>query len=65
MAAVSCKRKTKETEISMSLSPNGDGTVKIDTGLPFFDHLLHSMAFHGGLTLDVEAKGDTDVDPDP
>ena len=63
MASVSCKRQTTETDISMSLSPDGDGAITIATGLPFFDHLLHSMAFHGGLGLTLQAKGDTDVDP--
>ena len=59
----SLTRKTRETEISMTVCPDTPGDIAISTGLPFFDHLLHAMAFHGGMTLSVRASGDLEVDP--
>ena len=56
-------RKTKETEITVSLDIGKDGAASITTGLPFFDHILTSMAFHGGFALEVKARGDIEVDP--
>ena len=56
-------RKTKETEISILLDMSASGEPEIDTELPFFDHILHSMAFHGGFSLKITARGDIDVDP--
>ena len=56
------KRVTKETSISMVLDMDGH-EISIDTGIPFFDHMLHAMAFHGNFGLTVQASGDTDVDP--
>ncbi len=60
---VQIERKTKETEISVVLEVSSRGTVSIQTGIPFFEHLLHAMAFHGGFNLSIDAKGDTEVDP--
>ncbi len=61
--AVSLTRKTRETEIAMTLRPDSGGDLSIATSLPFFDHMLHAMAFHGGMTLSVRASGDLAVDP--
>ena len=55
-------RKTAETDISLTLSVDGRGTSKIDTGVPFFDHMLTLFAKHGLYDLTVKAKGDVDVD---
>lgn len=55
-------RKTKETEISLNLDLDG-GTIQISTGVPFFDHLLTAMCFHGNIGIDLIAKGDIEVDP--
>ena len=55
-------RKTAETDIVLTLSVDGRGTAKIDTGVPFFDHMLTLFAKHGLFDLTVKAKGDTDVD---
>ncbi len=60
---VQIARKTRETEITLTLDPDSPGTGKIRTGLPFFDHLLGSMAFHGRFLLEIDGKGDLDVDP--
>ena len=59
---IETSRKTKETDISVVLDLSGPGDIRVDTGLPFFDHLLTSMAFHGGFGLSVTARGDVEVD---
>lgn len=56
------QRKTAETEIALTLAVDGRGTAKIDTGVPFFDHMLTLFARHGLFDLEVKAKGDVDVD---
>ncbi len=55
-------RKTAETDIALTLAIDGRGTAKIDTGVPFFDHMLTLFAKHGLFDLEVKAKGDVDVD---
>ena len=55
-------RRTAETDIVLSLAVDGRGTGKIDTGVPFFDHMLTLFAKHGLFDLTVKAKGDVDVD---
>ena len=54
-------RKTKETDVAVSLSLDG-GTVDISTGIGFFDHMLHAFAVHGGFGLQVKTIGDLYVD---
>ena len=56
-------RSTKETDIRVVLDMNAGGPQTPDTGLPFFDHMLTAMAFHGGFRLEVKASGDVEVDP--
>ena len=58
----SCIRKTKETDISRTINLDGQGCNKIDTGIPFFDHMLDGFARHGLFDLDVKVKGDIEVD---
>ncbi len=60
---ISINRETKETSIHLELDMLGGPEVSLDTGLPFFDHMLNAMAFHGGFTLKIQAKGDIEVDP--
>jgi imidazoleglycerol-phosphate dehydratase len=55
-------RKTGETDISIKLSIDGNGTSRIATGIPFFDHMLTLFAKHALFDLDVRAKGDVQVD---
>src|SRR3990167_11007624 len=55
-------RNTKETQIKILLSIDGTGVSKVKTGVPFLDHMLHSLAKHGLFDLTVNAKGDLDVD---
>ena len=55
------QRKTKETDITASLDLDG-GEVKVSTGIGFFDHMLTALAFYAGWGLELEAKGDLEVD---
>lgn len=56
------ERKTKETNIKASINLDGKGTYKVNTSIPFVDHMLSLMSKHGHLDLVVDAKGDIDVD---
>ena len=56
------KRKTNETDISVTLNLDGKGREEIDTSIPFFDHMLSLFARHGLFDLKVKARGDIDVD---
>ena len=55
-------RKTKETEISVTLNLDGRGTHQIESGVPFLDHMLTQIARHGFFDLQVSAKGDLEID---
>ena len=61
MRCATVERKTKETDICLSLNLDG-GEVKINTGIGFFDHMLNSFATHGGFGLVLTVKGDLEVD---
>ena len=56
------QRSTKESEVLVELEIDGTGTHDVDTGVPFFDHMLAQLAKHGLLDLVVRTKGDLDVD---
>jgi len=58
----SVQRKTKETNIRVSFALEGVGKSKIDTGLPFLDHMLELFARHGLFDLEVNCKGDLEID---
>lgn len=55
-------RKTKETDISLSLNIDGKGDTQLDTGIGFFDHMLDGFARHGFFDLKVHVSGDLEVD---
>lgn len=55
-------RKTNETDIYIKLNLDGSGKADIETGLPFFDHMLDQIARHGAIDLTVKAKGDLHID---
>ncbi len=55
-------RTTKETDIQMTLTLDGSGVSKIETGIGFFNHMLEGFAKHGFFDLDVSMKGDLQVD---
>lgn len=59
---VTCERKTKETDISITLNLDGTGNNDIHTGIGFFDHMLDGFARHGLFDLTVRVNGDLDVD---
>jgi len=56
------ERATLETRISVDLNLDGSGISRLDTGLPFFDHMLDQIARHGALDLAITADGDLAVD---
>lgn len=56
------ERVTKETSISIELNLDGNGNSKISTGLAFFDHMLEQIAKHGNIDLNINAKGDLQID---
>ena len=58
----SCTRKTKETDITLSLNLDGQGKNDIHTGIGFFDHMLEGFARHGLFDLELHVSGDLDVD---
>jgi len=62
MRKASVERKTRETEISVSLDLDGSGIFDISTGIGFLDHMLESFSKHSGIDLTVRAKGDTHID---
>ncbi|MFM7227276.1 MAG: imidazoleglycerol-phosphate dehydratase HisB [Betaproteobacteria bacterium] len=55
-------RDTSETKIRVALNLDGTGQQKLDTGVPFLDHMLDQIARHGLIDLDISAKGDLHID---
>jgi len=62
MRKASLHRITKETDIALKLNLDGRGKSQISTGIRFFDHMLEQIARHGGLDMQLAARGDLDVD---
>ncbi len=60
--AATVERTTAETSIEVHVDLDGAGTTTVDTGLPFFDHMLAQLGRHGGLDLTVSADGDLEID---
>lgn len=55
-------RQTKESDVLVELNLDGTGVVDINTGVPFYDHMLSQLGKHSGIDLKVLTKGDLDVD---
>jgi imidazoleglycerol-phosphate dehydratase len=55
-------RETKESDVRIELSLDGTGRAEVDTGVPFYDHMLSQLGKHGGFDLLVRTKGDLEVD---
>jgi imidazoleglycerol-phosphate dehydratase len=55
-------RRTNETQVELALNLDGSGAAEIDTGVGFFDHMLHHVAHHGLFDLTVKATGDLHID---
>jgi imidazoleglycerol-phosphate dehydratase len=62
MRTAEVKRDTKETRIRVKLNLDGAGAGKIETGVPFLDHMLDQVARHGLFDLEISAKGDLEID---
>ena len=55
-------RNTKETQIELEINLDGSGEYEVETGIPFFDHMLCLFARHGLFDLKLKAVGDIDID---
>lgn len=60
--SASVSRTTGETDVQVSLNLDGQGRCRAATGIPFLDHMLHQISSHGLIDLDVQAKGDLEID---
>ncbi|KHG41428.1 imidazoleglycerol-phosphate dehydratase [Aphanizomenon flos-aquae 2012/KM1/D3] len=58
----SVHRTTGETDVHVTINLDGTGICKVSTGIPFLDHMLHQIASHGLFDLDIQAKGDLEID---
>ena len=62
MRTATVTRNTLETQITITLNLDGTGVAKLDTGVPFLDHMLDQIARHGLIDLDISASGDLHID---
>lgn len=62
MRQVEVTRNTSETQVTITLNLDGSGLAKLNSGVPFLDHMLDQIARHGMFDLIIEAKGDTHID---
>lgn len=62
MRKATIERDTLETQITVSVNLDGQGDAKLDTGVPFFEHMLDQIARHGMVDIDIKANGDTHID---
>ena len=60
--AAEVRRRTKETDVRVSLGLDGTGRARVSTGVPFLDHMLELFARHGLFDLEVECRGDLHID---
>lgn len=60
--SASIERNTLETQITVSIDLDGSGVARMDTGVPFLEHMLDQIARHGLIDLDIVAKGDLHID---
>ena len=60
--AAEVRRKTKETDIRVALTLDGSGRAAVETGIPFLNHMLELFARHGLFDLEVECRGDLEID---
>jgi imidazoleglycerol-phosphate dehydratase len=62
MRKAQIQRDTKETQVKVAVDLDGRGEARLASGIPFLDHMLDQLARHGGLDLEVKAKGDLAID---
>lgn len=60
--AASAERSTNETHIHVAVDLDGRGQIAIKTGVPFFDHMLEQLGRHSGIDIEIDARGDLEVD---
>lgn len=56
------ERSTKESSVLVEIDLDGSGQVTVDTGVPFFDHMMSQLGKHSGIDLNIKTKGDIEVD---
>ena len=56
------ERTTKESSVLVDLTLDGTGEISVDTGVPFFDHMMSQLGKHSGFNLTIKTTGDVDVD---
>ena len=62
MRNATVERNTLETQIKVSVNLDGTGVCKVDTGVPFLEHMLDQISRHGLIDIEIEAKGDLHID---
>jgi imidazoleglycerol-phosphate dehydratase len=62
MRTARVERITKESSVLVEINLDGNGNVSVDTGVPFFDHMMNQLGKHSGIDLTIKTKGDTEVD---
>lgn len=62
MRTAEIKRKTKETDITIAINLDSTKTIEISTGIAFFDHMLTALSLHSGIGMNINVKGDLEVD---
>lgn len=62
MRTARVERITKESSVLVEINLDGNGNVSVDTGVPFFDHMMSQLGKHSGIDLTIKTKGDTEVD---
>ncbi len=62
MRIAKVERKTKESSVSIELNLDGKGEVSVETGVPFFDHMMSQLGKHSGVDLKIKTVGDIEVD---
>ena len=62
MRTAEIRRDTAETKIRVAINLDGQGSRTLDSGLPFLDHMLDQIARHGMIDLEIQAKGDLEID---
>ena len=62
MRTARVERSTKESSVLVEINLDGNGNVSVETGVPFFDHMMSQLGKHSGIDLTIKTKGDTEVD---
>ena len=62
MRTARVERTTKESSVLVEINLDGNGNVSVDTGVPFFDHMMSQLGKHSGIDLTIKTKGDIEVD---